>query len=152
MSYLIASWNSGKLSGAFTYGSGSNMSFFFLSNWSLEIMLHTKKIHYQVCWTFKTLKNYSVYYGMEKMNHSEWFWTKVMKSLQPSLNITAKMWTITYVWGWAGSSPSVTLSPWISLKHFSQKWYLYPHKQLSHESLQEICKGAHVHKTDFIIY
>lgn len=30
----------------------------------------------------------------------------------------------TYVWGWEGSSPRETLSPWISLKHFSQKWYL----------------------------
>jgi hypothetical protein len=31
---------------------------------------------------------------------------------------------VTYVWGWEGSSPKETLSPWISLKHFSQKWYL----------------------------
>lgn len=30
----------------------------------------------------------------------------------------------TYVCGCAGSSPRVTLLPWISLKHFSQKWYL----------------------------
>lgn len=30
----------------------------------------------------------------------------------------------THVWGWEGSSPRETLSPWISLKHFSQKWYL----------------------------
>lgn len=30
----------------------------------------------------------------------------------------------THVWGWEGSSPKETLSPWISLKHFSQKWYL----------------------------
>lgn len=31
---------------------------------------------------------------------------------------------VTHVWGWAGSSPRDTFSPWISLKHFSQKWYL----------------------------
>ncbi len=31
---------------------------------------------------------------------------------------------VTHVWGWVGSSPRDTLSPWISLKHFSQKWYL----------------------------
>lgn len=31
---------------------------------------------------------------------------------------------VTYVCGCAGSSPRVTLLPWISLKHFSQKWYL----------------------------
>lgn len=30
----------------------------------------------------------------------------------------------TYVCGWVGSSPRETVSPWISLKHFSQKWYL----------------------------
>lgn len=30
----------------------------------------------------------------------------------------------TYVCGWVGSSPRDTVSPWISLKHFSQKWYL----------------------------
>lgn len=32
--------------------------------------------------------------------------------------------SLTYVCGCAGSSPRVTLLPWISLKHFSQKWYL----------------------------
>lgn len=46
---IAATWNSGKQSLAFTHGSGSNVSFFFLSNWSLEIMLHTKKIKYQIC-------------------------------------------------------------------------------------------------------
>lgn len=30
----------------------------------------------------------------------------------------------THVCGWVGSSPRETVSPWISLKHFSQKWYL----------------------------
>lgn len=30
----------------------------------------------------------------------------------------------THVWGCKGSSPRETHSPWISLKHFSQKWYL----------------------------
>lgn len=35
---------------------------------------------------------------------------------------------MTHVCGCAGSSPSVTLSPWISLKHFSQKWYLQKKK------------------------
>lgn len=30
----------------------------------------------------------------------------------------------TYVWAWDGSSPSVTVSPWMSLKHFWQKVYL----------------------------
>lgn len=33
-------------------------------------------------------------------------------------------WTDTHVCGWVGSSPRETVSPWISLKHFSQKWYL----------------------------
>lgn len=32
--------------------------------------------------------------------------------------------SLTYVCGWAGSSPRVTFSPWISVKHLSQKWYL----------------------------
>lgn len=32
--------------------------------------------------------------------------------------------TDTHVCGWVGSSPRETVSPWISLKHFSQKWYL----------------------------
>ncbi|TNN51367.1 hypothetical protein EYF80_038404 [Liparis tanakae] len=30
----------------------------------------------------------------------------------------------THVCCWVGSSPKETVSPWISLKHFSQKWYL----------------------------
>ena len=42
---------------------------------------------------------------------------------QTEKTVLAKI-IVTYVWGWEGSSPKETLSPWISLKHFSQKWYL----------------------------
>lgn len=41
-------------------------------------------------------------------------------------NLATRRWSgqwelVTYVCGCAGSSPRVTLFPWISLKHFSQK-------------------------------
>ena len=68
------------------------------------------------------------------------------------MNAQPKQTQITHVWGCDGSSPRETLSPWISLKHFSQKWYLsarrpylgellHPHntaqvKQRSHQSQQ----------------
>lgn len=46
----------------------------------------------------------------------------------------------TYVCGCAGSSPKVTLSPWISLKHFSQKWYLSANHKITVFVLQVLDK------------
>lgn len=51
--------------------------------------------------------------------------------MKPHKNVCCEMilrWCsglVTYVCVCAGSSPRVTLLPWISLKHFSQKWYLW---------------------------
>lgn len=77
---IAASWNSGKQSLAFTHGSGSNVSFFFLSNWCLEIMLHSKKIRHRL----NNLKHSKV----SKKIYSEWFWS--IKSPKSRLNITIK--------------------------------------------------------------
>lgn len=80
-----------------TYGSASNMSFFFFSNCSFDILLQIKT---------KKQPKFISDAVTEKKNDG-----------QP-------LGLATYVCGWAGSSPRVTLFPWISLKHFSQKWYL----------------------------
>lgn len=77
--------------------------------------------------------------------------TNAMINVVRNLKIIRKE-IATHVWGCDGSSPKETLSPWISLKHFSQKWYLSarrpylgelfrPHntaqaKQRSHQSQQ----------------
>lgn len=47
----------------------------------------------------------------------------------------------TYVCGCAGSSPNVTLSPWMSLKHFSQKWYLKLHQKNSSQNYCFACSA-----------
>lgn len=56
------------------------------------------------------------------------------------LKLAVKDSIITHVCGWAGSSPKVMFSPWISVKHLSQKWYLPARRpylgELGHQNTQ----------------
>lgn len=84
-----------------THGSASNVSFFFFSNCSLDIILHKNNLVNDMLVTLHKMQ------AIEKHPHGHIIWGY-----------------LTDVCGCAGSSPRVTLFPWISLKHFSQKWYL----------------------------
>lgn len=86
------------------------MSFFFFSNWSFAIMLHsTEKKDKKIIFSHLKL---TILCRHPKRKTSE------------TQDVFSHRDDVTYVWGCAGSSPRVTLLPWISLKHFSQKWYL----------------------------